>query len=231
MAEHANQVPEKYGEAVQVFHPRINAYHRRLLAAAGPLIVAVAIVAFMVYRRLALPFMVVLIIIALGAAWTAYTMLRPSIVVLTKTYLLTGRTVGWKAIELTDIDHTIFVERLTPKKALTAQQGGLNSLRFKGVPGMWALNSKGKKLLRLDGRIWDAKNLRAIAGKLSQQTTVYTKINVTQMGKQHPGLVTFSELHPGWRSAALAIVCAVLIVILALGATLPEEVLQNWHLM
>lgn len=225
MAEYAHQVPEKYGEPSTVYRPRITSYHRRLWAAAGPLLVDVAALFFIFYRRPSIKLTVVLVLVMVIAAIVAYSVLKPSIVVKTNTHVLRGRMVGWQAVELKDIDRTILVERLTPKKVYQAENP--KKLGGKGVPGVWALDASGKQLMRLDGRIWDYKTLKAIATSLAPQTVSYPKINVVQMNKQHKGLITFNELHPGWRSATIAIVSAIVILFLGFGAMIPEDVWQS----
>ena len=225
MAEYAHQVPEKYGEPSTVYRPRITSYHRRLWAAAGPLLVDVAVLFFIFYRRPSIKLTVVLVLVMVIAAIVAYSVLKPSIVVKTNTHVLRGRMVGWQAVELKDIDRTILVERLTPKKVYQAENP--KKLGGKGVPGVWALDASGKQLMRLDGRIWDYKTLKAIATSLAPQTVSYPKINVVQMNKQHKGLITFNELHPGWRSATIAIVSAIVILFLGFGAMIPEDVWQS----
>ena len=99
------------------------------------------------------------------------------------------------------------------------------------MPALWAVNAKGKRAFRLDGRIWDAKTLRAIATAIAPQTTVYRVINVTQMNKQHPGLVTFNELHPGWKSTTVGVISLLFLLALALVALLPEETLHQFKIL
>ena len=68
---------------------------------------------------------------------------------------------------------------------------------------MWAVDKDGKQLMRIDGRVWDGKTMREVSSKLSAQTTIYKQINVVNMDKEHKGLITFNELHPGWRSSLM----------------------------
>lgn len=224
MAEYAHQVPEKYGDPSTVYRPRITSYHRRLWAAAGPILVDVAILFFLFYRHPGIRLTIILVIMMVIAATVAYSVLKPSIVVTTDTHVLRGRMIGWQAVERKNIERTILVERLTPKKVYQAENP--KKLGGKGVPGVWALDAEGKQLMRLDGRIWDYKTLKAIATSLAPQTVSYPKINVVQMAKQHKGLITFNELHPGWRSATIAIVSAVVILFLGFGAAIPDDI---WH--
>lgn len=231
MAEHAHQVPEKYGAVTAIYHPRIHSYHRRLIAGAPGSVLALACIWFMVAKRPTPIVMVILTFIVLGAIFAVYSMLRPQIVVKTDSHILRGRLVGWEVVALADIEHTVLAERLTPKQAAGKELTGMAALRFKGVPALWALNSKQKRVFRLDGRIWDAKTMRTIAADISPQTTVYRVINVTQMKTQHPGLVTFNELHPGWKSMTLGAISLVFLLALAAAAFLPEETLQQFNIL
>ncbi|MEU7992847.1 hypothetical protein [Rothia amarae] len=231
MAEHVYQVPEKYGEAQGTYHPRIHSYHRRIFASIPPTLVILAIIFLLTRRRFALPYTIILIVVVIAAAFAIYSVLKPNIVVRTSTHLLRGRTIGWNVVPLANISQTVFAERLASKKSMNLPDGGAKSLRHKGIPAMWALNSAGKKVFRLDGRIWDGKTMRRIAADISDQTVVYPRINVVQMNKQHPGLVTFNELHPGWKSAAVSIVSLIVLIVLAAGALLPEETLRQFNIL
>lgn len=231
MAEHAHQVPDKYGQVTAIYHPRIHSYHRRLMAGAPSTILALACIWFMAAKRPTPIMMVILAFIVLGAICTIYSVLRPQIVVKTDSHILRGKLVGWEAIALADIDHTVLAERLTPKQASGKELKGIAALRFRGAPALWALNTKKKRIFRLDGRIWDAKTMRAIATAISPQTTVYKVINVTQMKTQHPGLVTFNELHPGWKSIALSTISLLFLLALATLAFLPEDTLQRFNIL
>lgn len=227
MAEHAHQVPDKYGAVTKIFHPRINSYHRRLIAGVPAGVLALACIWFMVAKRPTPVFMVLLGLITLGALFAIYSTLRPQIVVKTETHVLSGRLFGWQAAELSSISQTVFAERLTPRQAAGKELTGMAALRYKGVPALWAVNAKGKRVFRLDGRIWDAKTLRSIATAIAPRTTVYQVINVTQMNRQHPGLVTFNELHPGWKSATAGLLSIVFILLLAFFTFMPDQTLQD----
>lgn len=231
MAENAHEVPEKYGTVTDIYHPRINSYHRRLLAVIPSGILAVACLWFIAAKRPTPIVMVLLAIIAISAIAGIYSMLKPHIVVKTDTHLLRGKLIGWETVALKDIDHTVLAERLTPKQAAGKELTGAAALRYKGVPALWAVNTAKKRVFRLDGRIWDAKTMRKIAAAVSPQTTLYPSINVTQMNKQWPGLVTFNELHPGWKSATLGIISLIFLAVLAVAALLPEETLQQFHIL
>lgn len=231
MAENAHEVPAKYGQVTNIYHPRIGSYHRRIIAGLPSAVLALACLWFMLAKRPTPLVMVLLALIAVGAVITLYSMLKPHLVVQTPTHILRGRLFGWHAVPLADIDHTVIAERLTPKQAAGKELTGVAAVRYKGVPALWAINTKKKRVFRLDGRIWDAKTLRTIASTLAPQTTVYPSINVTQMNKQWPGLVTFNELHPGWKSATVGTVAGIFLLALAVAALLPDETLQQLHIL
>lgn len=231
MAEHVHQVPEKYGQVRSVYHPRIYSYHRRLIAGLPSSVLALACIWFMIAKHPTPLVMAILTFVALGAVFAVYSVLRPHIVVKTDTHILRGKLVGWEAVDLASIEHTVLAERLTPKQAAGKELNGIKALRFKGTPALWALNAQKKRVFRLDGRIWDAKTMRAIAGAISPQTTLYKVINVTQMNAQHPGLVTFNELHPGWKSTTLGAIALAFLLALAAASFLPHETLQEFNIL
>lgn len=231
MAEHAHQVPSKYGEPQGVYHPRIHSYHRRLITVVPPTLVIIAMIFLLVKRSFSLPYIVIIVLIMIFALFSIYSVLKPNIVVRTENHLLRGKLFGWQVLDLAKVDKTVFAERLASKKSMSKTEGGAKSLRYKGIPALWALNAQGKRIFRLDGRIWDGKTMRKIAADISPQTVVYPRINVVQMNKQHPGLVTFNELHPGWRSAALSIAFAVILLVVVAGAFLPEETLHQLNIL
>lgn len=231
MAEHVHQVPEKYGTAQVAYHPRIQSYHRRIIAALPPILVVLGVIFLLSRRRFALPYTLLLAVIVVFALLAMYSLLKPNIVVKTQDFLLRGKLFGWQVVTLSNIERTVFVERLASKKSMSMPDGGAKSLRHKGIPALWVLNSRGKKVMRLDGRIWDAKTMRRIASENSEQTVVYPRINVVQMNKQHPGLVTFNELHPGWKSATIAVLSSVALLLVAAGALLPEDLLNQWNIL
>ncbi|WP_421084491.1 hypothetical protein [Rothia nasimurium] len=231
MAENAHQVPKHYGEPTTVYHPRIHSYHRRVLAVLPSLLLALACIGFMGYKRPTPLVMVALALVAVFAICSIYGTLRPHIVVKTDTHVLRGRLYGWQAVPLASFAQTVLVERLTPKQASGKELKGAAALRYKGVPALFGVDGQGKRIFRLDGRIWDAKTLRSIATSIAPQTTVYTSINVVQMNKQHPGLVTFNELHPGWKSATLGAISAIFLVALVIAAFLPDDTLRQLHIL
>ena len=150
MAERAHEIPAKYGDVLELFHPRMRSYGRRIEAA---------------------------------------------------------------------LPGTITLSNVVAK------------LKYRSFPSMWALDKQGKSLLRLDGRVWDAKTMSTVASKLSDQTTVYKKANVLDIDRLHHGLITFTELHPGWKSATMAILAVLIVVILGGAAILPEDMARSIHLI
>ena len=231
MAERAHEISSKHGTAEHIYHPRIRSYGRRVEAALPGTLTLIAALAFLGYKRPALPYTIVTLLIAFCAGISLYSVLKPTIVALTDTHVLRARLIGWKAVPLKNIDHTILVEKLYPKQAHGKKTTGMGRLRYRPVPAMWAIGKNKKPLMRLDGRVWDAKTMRTVSSKLSEQTTVCQKANVLNIDKLHPHLITFNELHPGWRSATIAVVAALVILLLGAGALLPEETARAIHLI
>ena len=115
MAERAHEVPAKYGEVHELFHPRMRSYGRRIEASIPGTIVLVAALAFIFYKRPALPYTILVLLIGTIAGINLYSVLKPTIIVITKTHVLRARTFGWFAVPRADISHTIFAEKLYPK--------------------------------------------------------------------------------------------------------------------
>ena len=217
MAENVRDVPAKYGRLEEGFYPRIHSYGRRILAVLPTVLLAVALLAILYFKRPAAAFVIVVLVMEVVAATAVYSILKPAVAVITETHVLRGRLFGWKTVARASIEHTIFVEKLKPKAALSAGDGAWARLRYRGIPGLWFTGPQGKSLMRFDGRVWDAKTLRTLSGKVTPQTTVYSSINVTELAAKHKGLVSWHELHPAFRStliAAMGLVFLALIVIL-----------------
>jgi len=232
MAERAHEVPAKYGEVHELFHPRMRSYGRRIEASIPGTIVLVAALAFIFYKRPALPYTILVLLIGTIAGINLYSVLKPTIIVITKTHVLRARTFGWFAVPRADISHTIFAEKLYPKKAYGQNLKTMaGRIRYRSFPAMWAVDKDGKQLMRLDGRVWDGKTMREVSSKLSAQTTIYKQINVISMDKEHKGLITFNELHPGWRSSLLTIFAVIFVVILFAASFLPEEIARNIYMI
>lgn len=231
MAERAHEISTKHGTTKHTYHPRIRSYGRRIEASLPGTLTLVAALVFLAYKKPALPYVVLVLIIAFFAGLSLYSVLKPTIVVITDTHVLRARLFGWKTAKLSDIEHTILVEKLYPKRAHGKEITGLAKIRYRGFPSLWVLDRHKKPLMRLDGRVWDAKTMRTVAANLSEKTTLYKKANVVDIDRLHPHLVTFNELHPGWRSGAIAITAVLVIVLLAIGSFLPEEMARAIHLI
>ena len=88
MAERAHEVPAKYGEVNELFHPRMRSYGRRIEAALPGTIVLLAALAFILYKRPALPYTILVLLIGTIAGVNLYSVLKPTIIVITKTHVL-----------------------------------------------------------------------------------------------------------------------------------------------
>ena len=232
MAERAHEVPAKYGEVDHIFHPRMRSYGRRIEAAIPGTIVLLAALAFIFYKRPALPYTIFVLLIGTIAGVNLYSVLKPTIIVITKTHVLRARTFGWSAVPLDSISHTILAEKLYPRKAYGQNLKTVaGRIRYRSFPSMWAVDKDGNQLMRLDGRIWDGKTMREVSSELSEKTTVYKQINVISMDKEHKGLITFNELHPGWRSTMITLLAIIVVGILFTASFLPEEIARNIYLI
>ena len=231
MAERAHEVPAKYGPVTHIFHPRMRSYARRVEASLPGTITLIAAIMFLAYKRPALPYIILVSLIAFFAAIQLYSVLKPTMIALTKTHVLRARVFGWHAVERSSIDHTIFVEKLYAKKAYGQDlKGMVAKLRYRSFPSLWAIDSEAKPLLRLDGRVWDGKTMREVSAELSDQTSLYKAANVVDIDRQHPGLISFGERHPGWKSAVIISVSAAVVILLAVVSLLPEETAHAIHL-
>ena len=161
-----------------------------------------AALAFILYKRPALPYTILVLLIGTIAGVNLYSVLKPTIIVITKTHVLRARTFGWFAVPLENIGHTIYAEKLYPKSLRPETKTVAGRLRYRSFPAMWAVDKDGKQLMRIDGRVWDGKTMREVSSKLSAQTTIYKQINVVNMDKEHKGLITFNELHPAGAPAS-----------------------------
>lgn len=222
MAENLRDVPAKYGQLQEGFYPRINSYGRRVLSVLPTILLALALLAILYFKRPAAAFVVVVLVMEVVAALAVYSVLKPAVAAVTDTHVMKGRLIGWKAVPRDRVEHTIFVEKLKPKAALKASDSTWSRLRYRGVPGLWFIDPGGKSLLRFDGRVWDTKTLRRISGKVTPQTTVYGSINVTEFAAEHKGLVTWTELHPAFRSTAVIVVGLALFVMIVVLGLWPE---------
>ncbi|WP_178945406.1 hypothetical protein [Kocuria sp. TGY1127_2] len=222
MAENLRDVPAKYGTLQEGFYPRINSYGRRILSVLPTILLAIALLAILYFKRPAAAFVIVVLVMELLAATAVYSILKPAVAVVTDTHILRGRLIGWKAVPRNSVEHTVFVEKLKPKAALRASEGTWSRLRYRGIPGLWFIGSRGKSLMRFDGRVWDTKTLRKLSGKITPQTTMYSSINVTELAAEHKGLVSWTELHPAFRSTLIAILGLIFLALILVLGIWPE---------
>ena len=75
MAERAHEVPAKYGEVNELFHPRMRSYGRRIEAALPGTIVLLAALAFILDKRPALPYTILVLLIGTIAGVNLYSVL------------------------------------------------------------------------------------------------------------------------------------------------------------
>lgn len=221
MAENTRDIPERYGKLVQGFHPRLGSYGRRLLAVTPNLLLAALLLGYLAYKRPAATITIIAVLLIAGSAAACYSVLRPATAALTETHLLKARLIGWTAVPRERIAGTVFVTRLRPAGADSAR-GPFARLRSRGVPALWFTDAQGRRLLRFDGRIWDAKTLRGLSGKLTPSTEVYELADVEQIDAAHPHLITFAERHPRFRSTVLTVLGVLILVLVLLLAFWPE---------
>ena len=67
MAERAHEISSKHGTAEHIYHPRISSYGRRVEAALPGTLTLIAALAFLGYKRPALPYTIVTLLIAFCA--------------------------------------------------------------------------------------------------------------------------------------------------------------------
>lgn len=224
MAENLRDVPAQYGTRPEGFYPRINSYGRRLLSVLPTLVFAVVLLVIVFERRAAAPLIILVVLLEALAALVVYSVLSPAIVAVTETHVLRGRLVGWKAAPLAKVEHSVFVERMQPRAALKAPDTAMARLRYRGIPGLWLLDGAGKRVMHFDGRIWDAKTLRAISQRTTPATTVYQQANVQDIDQRHPGMLTFRQKHPRFLSTVATVLAVVVLVALFLLHFHPEWV-------
>ena len=126
---------------------------------------------------------------------------------------------GWLAVP-SKTSITPSTPKSSTQKSLRPETQNLaGRLRYRSfLP--WGLDKDGKQLMRIDGRIWDGKTMREVSSKLSAQTTIYSRSTWSIWTKNTRGLITFNELHPGWRSSLMT---AAVIIVAILRILLPEE--------
>ncbi|MGX5669812.1 hypothetical protein ACWKWD_03800 [Kocuria rhizophila] len=207
MAETVRQVPPRYGEPEHVFHPRIGSYGRRVLAACPPLALVGLAVAMIYVRRAGGLALVLLVLLALAGAVACYAYLRPALVVLTASHVLTSRWVGFRAVERERVPQVVTVEALLPPHAA---QG-----RTRGRPHLWFVTAAGRCALSLDGTVWDARTLQEIARLSGAQHVNFKRATPAQVSEHWPRLVSWRVRFPRVRyalsSAALVAVVVALV--------------------
>ncbi|MFI7482569.1 hypothetical protein ACH9EU_09125 [Kocuria sp. M1R5S2] len=209
MADAVRQVPEKYGPVRDVLRPRLGSYGRRLLGSATPLLVATVLVLFLWSRRPAPGVAAVALVLVLLAAAAAWVRLRPALVVRTDSHVLRSRTVGFAATALADLDHVVTVGAL---------QRSADGSRRSARPHLWAADRSGRRVLGLDGAVWDARALEDVAAALGVPRTHVERTTAREAAARWPRLVPWRLRHPRLSSAAgTAGVLAVLALVTGLS--------------
>jgi hypothetical protein len=204
MADSVRQVPEKYGPVRAVLRPRLGSYGRRLLSCLGPLLVVVVLVLFLWARRPAPGVAVVVLVLVLAAAAACWVRLRPVLVVRTDSHVLRSRTVGFAATPLTEVEHVVTVGAL---------HRAAGAPRSDARPHLWAAGRSGRRVLGLDGAVWDARALEDVAVALGAPRTHLERATAREAAARWPRLVPWGLRHPRLRSAASS---AGLLAVLAL---------------
>ncbi len=204
MADSVRQVPEKYGPVRAVLRPRLGSYGRRLLSCVGPLLVGAVLVLFLWARRPAPGVAVVVLALVLLAAAACWVRLRPVLVVRTDSHVLRSRTVGFAATPLAEVEHVVTVGAL--HRSAGAPRAG-------DRPHLWAAGRSGRRVLGLDGAVWDARALEDVAVALGAPRTHLERATAREAAARWPRLVPWGLRHPRLRSAASS---AGLLAVLAL---------------
>lgn len=208
MADAARQVPEKYGPVRGVHRPRLASYGRRLRACLSPALLAVGVLLVLWWRRPAAGIAIALLAVAVLAGAACWTRLRPALVVRTRSHVLRSRTVGFAATALADLDRVITVGSL--------HRPG-DRPRAPGRPYLWGADRNGRRVLELDGAVWDSRTLEEVAAALGAPRTHVDHATVREAAQRWPRLVPWRLRHPRLRSAAGS---AGLLLLLALVAGL-----------
>lgn len=193
MADSVRQVPEKYGPVRAVLRPRLGSYGRRLLSCLGPLLTVAVLVLFLWARRPAPGVTVVVLALVLLAGAACWVRLRPVLVVRTDSHVLRSRTVGFAATPLAEIEHVVTVGALHRESAAP---------RRAARPHLWAAGRTGRRVLGLDGAVWDARSLEDVAGALGAPRTHLEQATAREAASRWPRLVPWGLRHPRLRSAA-----------------------------
>lgn len=207
MADTIRQIPEKYSTPQHVFHPRISSYGRRLWAALPPLLLVVVALAGLSYRRPAGSVAGLLILLAVSGGLVAYGYLRPALVVITRTHVLSSRWIGFHAVPRPRVAQVVTVERLLPPRS---REGAV-----RGRPYLWLVSESGRRLMALDGVVWDATTLGTLAASTGAQHVNFKRATPAQVSEHWPRLVSWQVRYPRLRyaasSAALVLVVALIV--------------------
>lgn len=204
MADAVRQVPEKYGPVRAVLRPRLGSYGRRLLACLAPMLAGAVLLLLLWSRRPGPAVAVVLLGLVLVAALACWLRLRPALVVRTDSHVLRSRTVGFAATPLTEVEHVVTIGAL--HRAAGAQRSAAR-------PHLWAAGRSGRRVLGLDGAVWDARALEDVAVALGAPRTHLERATAREAAARWPRLVPWGLRHPRLRSAASS---AGLLAVLAL---------------
>ncbi|MEX5269510.1 hypothetical protein [Kocuria sabuli] len=212
MADAVRQVPEKYGPVRAVLRPRLASYGRRLLACLAPLLVGAVLLLLLWSRRPAPAVAAVLLALVLLAGLACWVRLRPALVVRTDSHVLRSRTVGFAATPLARVDHVVTVGAL---------HRSTGSPRRAGRPHLWAAGPSGRRVLALDGVVWDGRTLEEVAEALGAPRTHVAHTTAREAAARWPRLVPWRLKHPAAASAAssaglLAVLALVLWLLLGL---------------
>lgn len=205
MAETVRQIPEKYSEPEYVFHPRLSSYGRRLGAALPPLLMALAAGGALWLRRPAGPVIALLVAVILVAGLMAYAHLRPALAVITRTHVLSSRWIGFHAVPRAAIRQVVTADRLLPAQP--------EKSRSKGRPYLWLVGENGKRLMALDGIVWDLTSLKTLGDRLEAQHVNFKRATPGEIRAHWPGLVSWRLTYPRLRYALTSLL---LLLVLAL---------------
>ncbi|MFI7580265.1 hypothetical protein [Kocuria kalidii] len=211
MADSVRQVPARYGPVRAVLRPRLGSYGRRLLSCLGPLLVGAVLLLFLWARRPAPGVALAVLALVLLAAAACWVRLRPALVVRTDSHVLRSRTVGFAATPLAELEHVVTVGdlRRTPGSRRTA-----------GRPHLWAAGRSGRRVLALEGPVWDARTLEDVAVALGAPRVHVERTTAREAAARWPRLVPWGLRHPRLRSVASSaglLAVLALLVWLALG--------------
>lgn len=213
MAESIRQIPAKYGTAERVLHPRIGSMGRRLLACLPAVVLGLLCLAVLGVRRPAPMGIIVLVIVIIGCAVSAWRWLRPVTVAITPTHVLGSRTIGFHTMERAKIERLVVVDSLRR----SARTGSDGTKRRRGVarPYLWAADDAGRRLFRMDGTIWDRKSIDRLVEHLGVKTERFAQASPAHMAKTWPRLVGPFMRFPWLRPllTGLAAIAAVLLLV------------------